>query len=610
MKRVLSAVAVAIFSACVVSWQLQAGVVNITQGSTSGYTMTDGNTYVIQNSVSFSNSTAGGSGMSVADNATVVLYVPAGVTLTAKGANGSGRTGGGAGIRVPQTATLIITGEGTVSATGGNAGNGGNGANGNKGTSPVASYGSNPSGGGGAYGLWAKGNSGLGGGGGNGGGGAGAAIGGNGSYGGNGGNGGPARVVSSYANMSNFCGNGNNGSSGSVGDNGVDMGVCYVLGKTSVVSREGDSGVGGKAGGFAENNLLNYHGYSDYYIATCGGGGGGGGGAGKSPSCSIGGGGSSGGGGGGGGGGAMSARDDEYYDDYPLTNAHGGGGSGGASNMALGKTGAAKEKTCGGYYDTSRKYFPKYYYGGDGGAGGAAGAEGGAGTLYVSPTATVNVDRTKLSATTHSAAQYTITFNANGGQFSSAVESLTATLGCALPDCIPAPTRRGYLFDGWRTAAGDEYFGASGAKSKSSYPVVGNVTLYAQWQVDETYVDHTVTTPEEVPYSYFDNDYPTLLAEHGGDYEAAALATAANGHNKVWECFVAGICPTNETSSFVAKIEMVAGMPIVTWDPDLNTNGVVRTYKVYGKETLEAAGEWQYPTNSLHRFFKVEVGLP
>ena len=67
---------------------------------------------------------------------------------------------------------------------------------------------------------------------------------------------------------------------------------------------------------------------------------------------------------------------------------------------------------------------------------------------------------------------------------------------------------------------------------------------------------------------------------------------------------------TNETSSFVAKIEMVAGMPIVTWDPDLNTNGVVRTYKVYGKETLEAAGEWQYPTNSLHRFFKVEVGLP
>ena len=27
--------------------------------------------------------------------------------------------------------------------------------------------------------------------------------------------------------------------------------------------------------------------------------------------------------------------------------------------------------------------------------------------------------------------------------------------------------------------------------------------------------------------------------------------------------------------------------------------------KVYGSETLENGGEWQYPTNSLHRFFKV-----
>lgn len=98
MNRVLRAVAVAIFSVCVASWQLQADVINITEGSTTGYTMTDGNTYVIQNSVEFSNSTAGGSGMSVEDNATVVLYIPAGVTLTATGAHGSGRIGGGAGI--------------------------------------------------------------------------------------------------------------------------------------------------------------------------------------------------------------------------------------------------------------------------------------------------------------------------------------------------------------------------------------------------------------------------------------------------------------------------------------------------------------------------------
>ena len=52
------------------------------------------------------------------------------------------------------------------------------------------------------------------------------------------------------------------------------------------------------------------------------------------------------------------------------------------------------------------------------------------------------------------------------------------------------------------------------------------------------------------------------------------------------------------------------GVPIVTWEPDLNTNGVIRIYKVYGKETLDGGGEWQYPTNSLHRFFKVTVEMP
>ncbi len=33
-------------------------------------------------------------------------------------------------------------------------------------------------------------------------------------------------------------------------------------------------------------------------------------------------------------------------------------------------------------------------------------------------------------------------------------------------------------------------------------------------------------------------------------------------------------------------------------------------YKVYGSETLENGGSWQYPTNSLHRFFKVTVEMP
>jgi len=69
--------------------------------------------------------------------------------------------------------------------------------------------------------------------------------------------------------------------------------------------------------------------------------------------------------------------------------------------------------------------------------------------------------------------------------------------------------------------------------------------------------------------------------------------------------------PTNETSRFSAKIEMRDGVPVVTWEPDLNENGVKseRLYKVYGKENL-TDDSWAYPTNSLHRFFKVTVEMP
>ena len=94
----------------------------------------------------------------------------------------------------------------------------------------------------------------------------------------------------------------------------------------------------------------------------------------------------------------------------------------------------------------------------------------------------------------------------------------------------------------------------------------------------------------------------SLAAESDDDYD---------GMSNLAE-FMAGTIPTNETSRFTAKIEMRDGAPLVTWEPDLNENGTKseRLYKVYGSETLEDGGVWQYPTNSLHRFFKVTVEMP
>lgn len=905
MNRVLNLAVVAAATLIIANSKADAAVVDITEGSTSGYTMTDGNTYVVKNSVAFSNTTAGGSGMSVADNATVVLYVPTNVTLTAIGANGSGQTGGGAGIRVPETSTLIITGEGTVNATGGNAGNGGNGRDGAAGhmkTHYVTD--------GSSYQMWFSGNSGAGG---RGGGGAGAGIGGCGGLGG-------------YCGVCSA-----NGKDGENGGDGASMGNVYILGSMKINACVGLSGVAGACGN---------------KVSTYSSGGGGGGGAGSSPTYSIGGGGSA-----GGGGGAGDAGDGQR-------NWQGGKGGGSATNVGQSA--------------------------GDGPNGGAAGNEGRIGILYVSPTAMVNVERTMLSATTYSAAQYTVTLDANGGVFPLSVDPVVATLGCELLEGIPTPHKGVARFVGWaynqdgdlmatsvytmpsnttlyavweplrpiftpesgtafdnslsvsiscpaegatihyttdgseptvdspvyrrfrisgRTtvkaiaeedgllsdvvtaeyalgqcadpvispsdgssfewagqtvsidwqgedgvlryttdgsdptsespvyngpftindttivkakAFGDQFFDSavvtanitrvwtdvavpqiqaaksfSGSKTKvmiscategatiyytkdGSEPnshsmkyagpfyvtdscmikayagkydyrdsavathsiekvwgigdtlgkpdhgfttdgsdgagwvkvddttapngeamksgvithsqssvlstiVMGPGTLTFSWRTscedsggqydwdhaefavdgavllqrdgisswaeetvringdgehtvawtykkddvekdgdDAAYVagyswasDYTETKTTDVPIPYawlLQND--SEIVDEFDAYEAAAKATAANGRNKVWECFVAGIDPTNATARFTAKIEMQGDTPIVTWEPDLNTNGIVRTYKVYGSETLENGGNWQYPTNSLHRFFKVTVEMP
>ena len=70
-------------------------------GSTTGKTIgTAGTTTYLHvtGNLTFSNSTAGGSGLTILG--TVYLYVPQGVTVTCTGANADGQTGAGAGIEL------------------------------------------------------------------------------------------------------------------------------------------------------------------------------------------------------------------------------------------------------------------------------------------------------------------------------------------------------------------------------------------------------------------------------------------------------------------------------------------------------------------------------
>lgn len=111
---------------------------------------------------------------------------------------------------------------------------------------------------------------------------------------------------------------------------------------------------------------------------------------------------------------------------------------------------------------------------------------------------------------------------------------------------------------------------------------------------------NTETTPVPVPCDWLERHW---LAPYG-EYEDAAWGRAANGENAVWECYLAGLDPTDAEDRFLANIEIEDGKPVVTWSPDL---GEVRNYVVEGKPSL--AGEWGL-CNEDSRFFRVRVAMP
>jgi hypothetical protein len=113
-----------------------------------------------------------------------------------------------------------------------------------------------------------------------------------------------------------------------------------------------------------------------------------------------------------------------------------------------------------------------------------------------------------------------------------------------------------------------------------------------------------------VPYAWRRTCHPKTPDEYDA-YESAAKEDAANGVNKVWECYVAGLAPTNATDVFRALISIGAdGEPIVGWEPDLNEDGTKheRVYTVEGRESL-TDGNWG-PANAASRFFRVKVNMP
>ena len=317
---------------------------HITEGSTKGFELRDDYYYVTED-LTFTNTNGGagqGSGLYVQADREVHLYIPAGVTLTAIGADADTTSAAGAGILLPKGSTLHIIGEGTIVAKGGNAANGKDGGNGTKGEEDTQSVGT--------WFLGKKILGGLGGYGGNGGGGAGAGIG---TAGGNGGNGAKALTADSPDRPQSHKDWGGGDLAGRKGDPGQAGGTAGEMGKLYIQSTittdikggtKANGGKGGKPGNVhfsgGEIEVKEIHWVSGIPIPeiditdlqSIAGGGGGGGGAGGNSAQAIGTGGAGGGGGASGACGSGCAKNGWTNDKWGSVGAGGGEAGKGLEN--------------------------------------------------------------------------------------------------------------------------------------------------------------------------------------------------------------------------------------------------------------------------------------
>ncbi len=109
------------------------------------------------------------------------------------------------------------------------------------------------------------------------------------------------------------------------------------------------------------------------------------------------------------------------------------------------------------------------------------------GDTFQIPENTIN-EYFKFTAVWYEPNSYTITFDFNGGtSTSSTTTKVTATFGKTVPN-INFPVRAGYRFVAYKTTKDEKgvaYYTqtASGNLTKGTYDIVGDVTLYAQWEI-------------------------------------------------------------------------------------------------------------------------------
>lgn len=128
------------------------------------------------------------------------------------------------------------------------------------------------------------------------------------------------------------------------------------------------------------------------------------------------------------------------------------------------------------------------------------------------------------------------------------------------------------------------------------------VTVPASWVTEVLVARYGVETASAFRARFGENLAEALLRPTGKvDVDGTALT--------VWDDYVAGTDPTDLTSRLKMIIEVVDGNVRVSWEPNLNEDGVMRVYTLYGRRDL-GTGDWEHPIKTTHKFFKVNVSMP
>ena len=112
--------------------------------------------------------------------------------------------------------------------------------------------------------------------------------------------------------------------------------------------------------------------------------------------------------------------------------------------------------------------------------------------------------------------------------------------------------------------------------------------------------------------------YPGFTDKFGSDFGTAITKQSGKRDDAgnpmfVWQDFVAGTDPTDETDVFRASItfDAITGDPVISWSPELSAaEAAKRTYRIFGKVRLNDSNWTLVDGNAAdYNFFKVSVEM-